>query len=556
VKPFTSMAWVALGAGLALVAACAGHAGTTGVEPASTYDLVIRNGRVLDGAGNPWIKADIAVKDGFIAKVGVVPGRGRKEIDASGRYVSPGWIDMMDQSGEVLLENGAAENKLRMGVTTLIGGEGGTPVPAAEVGGYFARLEKQGIAVNFGTYYSAAQARVDAMGDGAASPTPAQMAKMKADVSMALDQGAFGVSSALIYPPESFQTTADLIELASLASKCNGFYATHMRDESENLVSAVREAIEIGEKARVKVEIFHLKAAYAPGWGKLMPQAIDEVEQARARGVDVAADMYPYEAGGTGLSITVPNWVFADGEDKGYERLRDSSVRQRLKREVAAGSQPGWSNLVQASGGWGHVVLANPFNPNYEADRSKSIAEIARARGRDPEDVAWDIVLDALPKRAMALFFFMSEEDIEIALRQTWTSIGSDAAAAVKFGEVDALGLPHPRAYGTFPRVIAEYVKKRHLLTLEQAVRKMTSWPATRMGLSDRGVIREGLRADLTIFDYDRLDDVATWAKPTAGPTGIDYVVVNGQVTIADGAYTGAKAGKVLHGGCWRQPVK
>jgi N-acyl-D-amino-acid deacylase len=543
-------------AAIAALGACAGHAGTRGVEPATAYDLVIRNGRVLDGAGNPWVRADVGVSRGIITKVGVVREHGRKEIDAAGRYVSPGWIDMMDQSGQVLLENGAAENKLRMGVTSLIGGEGGTPVPAAEVGGYFARLEQQGIAVNFGTYYSAAQARIDAMGDGAGSPTPAQMAKMKADVSLALDQGVFGVSSALIYPPESFQTTADLIQLASLGAKCNGFYATHMRDESENLVSAIREAVEIGEKAGVKVEIFHLKAAYAPGWGRLMPQALAEVEAARARGVDVAADMYPYEAGGTGLSITVPNWVFADGEERGWQRLRDSTVRQRLKREVAAGSLPGWSNLVVASGGWDHVVLANPFNPKWEADRSRSIGQIAKQLGRDPADVAWDIVLDALPNRAMALFFMMDEGDIESALRQTWTSIGSDAAASVKFGEVDALGLPHPRAYGTFPRVIAEYVKKRHLLTLEQAVRKMTSWPAARMGLNDRGVIREGLRADLTIFDYDRLNDVATWEHPTAAPTGIDYVVVNGEVAIADGAYTGAKAGRVLHGGCWRPPVR
>jgi N-acyl-D-amino-acid deacylase len=543
-------------AAIAALAACGGHTGTGGVGPVPAYDLVIRNGRVLDGAGNPWVRADVAVKGAIIAKVGVVRERGRKEIDAAGRYVSPGWIDMMDQSGQVLLENGAAENKLRMGVTSLIGGEGGTPVPAAEVGGYFARLEQQGIAVNFGTYYSAAQARVDAMGDGAGRPTTAQMAKMKADVSLALDQGVFGVSSALIYPPESFQTTGDLIQLASLGARCNGFYATHMRDESENLVSAIREAVEIGEKGGVKVEIFHLKAAYAPGWGRLMPQALAEVEAARARGVDVAADMYPYEAGGTGLSITVPNWVFADGEEKGFERLKDSTVRQRLKREVAAGSQPGWSNLVQASGGWDHVVLANPFNPKWEADRSQSIGQIARKLGRDPADVAWDIVLDALPNRAMALFFMMDEGDIELALRQAWTSIGSDAAASVKFGEVDALGLPHPRAYGTFPRVIAEYVKKRHLLTLEQAVRKMTSWPAARMGLNDRGVIREGLRADLTIFDYDRLNDAATWEHPTAAPTGIDYVVVNGELTIADGAYTGAKAGRVLRGGCWRGPVR
>jgi N-acyl-D-amino-acid deacylase len=539
-------------AAVALASACAAPPSTGTISPEPAYDLVIRHGRVLDGAGNPWVSADVAVRDGLIAKVGPVAGRGKREIDATGRYVSPGWIDMMDQSGGVLLEHGAAENKLRMGVTTLIAGEGGTPVPAAEIPDYFARLERQGIAVNFGTYYSAAQARVDAMGDGAGSPTPAQMGRMKADVRLAMDAGAFGISSALIYPPETFQSTADLVELARVASACGGIYATHMRDESENLVAAIREAVEIGERGGVKVEIFHLKAAYAPAWGRLMPAGIAEIEAARGRGVDVAADMYPYPAGGTGLSITVPNWVFDKGEDTGYARLRDPAVRERLKREVAAGSQPGWSNLVQASGGWGHVVLANPFNPKYDAYRMKSITDIAAALGRDPADVAWDIVLDALPKRAMALFFMMDERDIERALGQTWTSIGSDAAAAASFGEVDALGLPHPRAYGTFPRVIAEYVRKRHVLTLEQAVRKMTSWPATRMGLFDRGVIREGMRADLTVFDFERIRDGATWERPTAGPEGIDYVVVNGQVTVEPGGYTGAKAGRVLRGACAR----
>jgi N-acyl-D-amino-acid deacylase len=215
---------------------------------------------------------------------------------------------------------------------------------------------------------------------------------------------------------------------------------------------------------------------------------------------------------------------------------------------------PGWSNLVQASGGWDRVVLANAFNAKFDAYRSRSIAEIARTLGRDPADIAWDIVLEALPERAMALFFMMDERDIEAALRQPWTSIGSDAASSIRFGAVDALGLPHPRAYGTFPRVIAEYVKKRMVLTLEEAVRKMTSWPAGRMGLYDRGVIREGLRADITVFDYDRIADGATWEQPTAAPAGVDFVVVNGEVTLAEGVHTGARAGQVLRKGCRADP--
>src|SRR5258705_5397635 len=246
-------------AAIAVLAACAGHTGTGGVEPVPAYDLVIRNGRVLDGAGNPWVRAEVAIRGGIIARIGAVPGKGRREVDAKGRYVSPGWIDMMDHSGGVLLEQGAAENKLRMGVTTLIGGEGGTPVPAEEIDGYFAQLERQGIAVNFGTYYSAAQARVAAMGDGAGTPTPGQMEQMKSDVAVGMRARAFGISSALIYPPDGFQTTSDLIELAKVAAVCDGFYATHMRSESEDLLEAIREAVQIGEKGGVKVEIFHLK---------------------------------------------------------------------------------------------------------------------------------------------------------------------------------------------------------------------------------------------------------------------------------------------------------
>lgn len=518
--------------------------------PAADYDVVIRAGRVLDGAGNPWVRADVAIKGGRVVQVGQVAGHGAKEIDAKGRYVSPGFIDMMDQSGGVLLKNGAAENKLRMGVTTVIAGEGGTPVEAAQIPSYFAQLEKQGISVNFGSYYSTTQARMKAMGDGAGNPTPAQMDIMRKEVRTAMEAGVFGVTSALIYPPSSFATTADLISMAKVSAQCGGFYATHMRDESGDLVKAVNEAIEIGETSGAQVEIFHLKAAFAPGWGKLMPEAIAAVNAARARGVDVAADLYPYTAGGTGLEIIAPSWVWADGVQKGIERLKDPKLRERMKKEVAAGSMPGWSNLVQASGGFGNVILANGFSQKYAPYHGQSLEKIGAALKRDPADVAWDILLEGLPNRSVALYFMMNEGDIETALHQPWVSIGSDAAASEKFGEMDALGLPHPRAYGTFPRIIAEYVKRRPVLSLEDAVRKMTGWPAQRMGLTDRGLIRDGMRADIVIFDLDRLDDVASWAKPTAAPTGIDTVLVNGVVTIEDGKHSGAKAGAVLRHGC------
>jgi N-acyl-D-amino-acid deacylase len=518
------------------------------------YDLVIRNGRMLDGQGNPWVRADIAIRDGKFVRIGRVEGSGRREIDARDDYVSPGWIDMMDQSGEVLLRNGLAENKLREGVTTAIAGEGGTPVPSAKLAEYFAQLERQGISLNFGTYYSAAQARVEVMGDVAGRPTAEQLANMRTHVEQAMRAGAMGIATALIYPPDSFQSTEDLIDLARVAARFGGIYASHMRDESAKLLQAIGESIEIGEKSGIQVEIFHFKAAYAPGWGTLVPQAGKLIEDARARGVNIASDMYVYTAGGTGLDITVPNWVWEAGAKKGLQRLQDPKIRARLKKEVAAGSEPGWSNLVEASGGWDHVVLANAYNPKYDTYRYKSIDYIAKQLGEDPAGVAWNIVLGAQPHRAMALYFMMSEPDIEMALRWPWMSIGSDSGANEGPSLMDAIGLPHPRAYGNFPRVIAEYVKKRHVLSLEDAIRKMTSWPATRMRLYDRGAIRQGLKADVTIFNYDTIQDTAAYDNPMSYPTGVDYVLVNGQLVVDQGRHTGAKSGAVLRGAGYAAP--
>lgn len=520
--------------------------------PAPDYDLVIRGGRVLDGAGNPWVRADVAVKDGRIVRVGQVAGRGAREIAAGERYVAPGFIDMMDQSTHALLENGLAESKLLQGVTTVIAGEGGTPGDAADIPAFFGKLETQGISINFGTYYGSHQARVKVMGDGAGAPDAQQLEAMRKEVATAMRAGVFGISSALIYPPSSFQTASDLIALAKEAGKCGGFYATHMRDESGRLVEAVEEAIAIGEGGGVKVEIFHLKAAFAPGWGKLMPAAIARIDAARDRGVDVAADVYPYVAGGTGLDVSVPSWVWADGEEKGLARLKDPVVRARMKKELAAGPLPDWTNLVHASGGWENVRLANANSAEYDRFNGQSLAAIGKALGRDPADASWDMLLAAAAqkKRAMALFFMMSEEDIAAALRRPWVSIGSDASAAVKLGGVDALGLPHPRAYGTFPRVLAEYVGSRKVLTLEDAVRKMTGWPAQRMGLSDRGLIRESMRADIILIDLPKVKDAATWDKPTEPATGIDTVIVNGKLTIDDRRHTGARAGAVLRHPC------
>ena len=512
---------------------------------APVYDIVIRNGRVLDGAGNPWILADVAIRDGRFVRIGKVDGKGKREIDASGRYVSPGWIDVMDQSGVALQKNGLAENKLLEGVTTAIAGEGGTPVPAEKIGDYFAELEKKGISLNFGTYFSETQAREAVVGDSSRAPTAEELTRMKAIMATAMKAGAMGMTTALIYPPSSYATTDELVEVAKVAGQYGGIYASHIRGEGKEVVQAVDEAITIGEKGGLPVEIFHLKAAYQPGWGKLMPEVGEKIDQARARGVDVAADMYLYTAGGTGLEAVIPSWAFDGGPAKLLERLKDPAIRIRLKKEIETGS-PGWWNIVEASGGWKNIVLVNAQNKDNARFEGKTLDDIAREMNKEPADAAFDLVSQG-HGRVLAIYHMMSEQDVETALKFPWTSIGSDSGAAVKLGQIDEIGLPHPRAYGNFPRLIARYVRDEKLLSLPEAIRKMTSWPATRYRLAGRGLIKEGSWADVVIFDYDKIQDRATYEHPLLTPVGIDYVLVNGQVVVDQGKHTGAKAGMVLY---------
>lgn len=545
-------------AAVALMLACApGPAIRTGTIPSvptdvgaltgpAEYDVVIRNGRVLDGMGNPWIVADVGIRDGKFARIGHVLGRGEREIDARGLYVSPGWIDVMDQSGGVLPRNGLAENKLRMGVTTAIGGEGGFPVSASRIPEYFETLERQGISINFGSYFSQTQARVAVLGQSARAPSAAELDRMRAIMDTAMRAGAMGMTTALIYPPSSYTTTDELVEVAKAVAKYGGTYASHIRGEGKEVVQSVGEVIAIAERAGLAGEVFHLKAAYQPGWGILMDSVRQLVDAARGRGVDVAANIYVYTAGGTGLEATIPSWAFEGGSDSLRARLLDPAIRDRLKRELQTGS-PGWWNIVEAAGGWNGVVLANARNPQNAKYNGMRIPDIAKAMGKGEADAAWDLVL-AGQGRVMAIYHMMSEQDVETALRFPWTSIGSDAGAALSATQGDDLGLPHPRAYGNHVRVISRYVKDRKVITLEEGVRKMTSWPATRMRLANRGSIKEGHWADVVIFDLATLDDRATYEQPTLYPTGIEYVLVNGAITIEHGKHTGAKAGKVLYG--------
>ena len=520
------------------------HLSAQGSETA--YDIVIRNGRVLDGGGNPWILADVAIKDGRFVKIGKVDGKGKREIDASGKYVSPGWIDMLDASGGVLTRNPLAESKLLMGVTSGIGGEGGTPVPAEKLSEYFAGLEKSGISMNFGTYYGATQARVAVIGSEARDPNAEELAKMKSIVETAMKGGALGISTALIYPPASYSKTEQLIELAKVAGRYGGVYSSHIRGEGKELIESINEAITIGEKGGLPVEIYHLKAAYQPGWGTLMRQAGETIEKARSRGLDVAADMYLYTAGGTSLSAVVPAWASEGGREKLLERLKDPATRARLKNEIKTGS-PGWWNIVEAAGGWKQVVLASSGNPEHKRFENKNIEQIAKEWNKDPADAAFDLISES-NNRAGALYFMMSEGDVETAIKYPWISFGSDAAASPQLMDPNTMGNGHPRGYGNFPRVIAEYVRKKKIITLPEAIRKMTSWPATRLRLASRGTIKEGNWADVVIFDYDKIQDNATYEYPFRTPTGIDQVLVNGQVVVENGKHTGARPGHVLYG--------
>jgi len=513
---------------------------------APPYDVVIRGGRVLDGGGNPWILADVGIRDGRIVRIGHVEGSGRREIRAEGLYVAPGFIDMMDQSGAVLLQNGLAENKLRMGVTTAIGGEGGFPVAIDSIAGYFERLERQEISINFGSYVSETQARVAVLGNADRAPGPQELERMRGLIARAMRQGAMGMTTALIYPPSSFAETDELVEMARVAASFGGIYASHIRDEGAGLVTAVREAIEIGERGGLPVEIFHFKGAYEPGWGTVLQQAAAEIEGARARGVDVAADVYPYTAGGTGLEATIPSWVFDGGMDSVRARITRPEVRARLKAELETGYE-GWWNIVEAAGGWDGIVLVNARNPENARFENMSIAEIATLWGKEPADAAWDLVA-AGRGRVMAIYHMMSEDDVRWALQRPWVSIGSDAGAALVAGEADGLGLPHPRSYGTFARVIARYARDEGVLSLEDAIRKMTSWPATRMRLEGRGVLRVGAWADVTIFDLEAVRDRATYEEPVLFAEGIRTVLVNGTVVIDEGVHTGATPGRVLYG--------
>jgi dihydroorotase/N-acyl-D-amino-acid deacylase len=537
------------------------------------YDVLIKNGRIVDGSGNPWVSGDIAIRGDRIVSIGRLEGaKAKRVIDATGLVVSPGFIDMLGQSEFQLLIDNRSLSKLSQGITTEITGEGGsiapqTPLTLASLqpaldqykvkvdwttlDGYFKRLEKSGTPLNIGTYVGAGQIREAVIGEVDREPTPPELQEMKAMVAQAMQDGAFGISTALIYPPGHYAKTEELIELAKVASQYGGIYGTHMRSEGQTEPQAIDEALRIGREAHLPVEIFHLKVSGATRWGN-MTKVVAQIQAARDAGQDVTANMYPYIAGGTALASSLPPWVADGGMAKLLERLQDPAIRAKIKTEMAA-DHPNWENLFFDCGGGKGVMVAGVENPDLKKFNGKTIAEIAAAQKKSELDALFDFIV-ADKGQTGALYFMASEKDLVTGLKQPWTSLCLDA------GELSLDGPlyephTHPRAFGAMPRFLGHFVRDEHLMPLEQGIRKMTSLPAQREHLAGRGLLRQGYFADITIFDPATIIDKATYQEPTQLSQGVKYVLVNGQLEFEDGKLTGVTAGRPLRGPGYRQPA-
>ena len=537
------------------------------------YDVVIAGGRIVDGTGAAWFYGDLAIRGDRIARVtpaGLLrEAPARERLDARGMVVAPGFIDIQGQSGgSFLFGDGRDVSKVTQGITTEILGEGGTPAPANErtVGDLarlpgsrqqvvrefmtpngFARwleaMERHGISPNVGSFLGASTVREYVKGMALGEPTPAELDTMRAVVRRAMGDGAFGVASALIYPPGNFAGTAELIDIARAMAPYGGVYITHMRSEADQLLEAIDEAIRIGREGSVPVEIYHLKAGGLRNWPKA-GQAIAKIDSARAAGVDVQANMYPYVAGGTGLSSCLPPWAAAD--DKLLDNLRDPAMRSRIRAEVLQQATD-WENLCQLATPDGVLVLGL-LKPEHRAHVGKRLSDIAAALGKDWLETVMDLLLSE-EQRIGTIYFMMSEDNVKLQLRQPWIKFGTDAGGA---DPDSARGLTHPRAYGTYPRILGKYVRDEGVLSLEDAVRKATSAVATRLSIQDRGLLREGFFADVVVFDPAAVADRATFERPHQLSAGVRDVFVNGVSVVRGGRHTGAKPGRVVRGPGYR----
>lgn len=527
------------------------------------YDLLLRQGKIVDGSGNPWFDGDLAVRGDRIVAVGRVPaGAARREIDAQGLVVAPGFIDMHSHSDFLLLEDGSAQSKIRQGVTTEVLGEGNSAGPYqgklpprsvtvqgkeaswTRLGGYFDAVDKAGSAVNVVSYVGLDNIWQSVMGQSFERPTADQREAMKKLLDEAMKDGAFGLSSMLAMPPGALATTDDLVELCKVVAKHQGIYSSHIRNEGTNVVEAVKEAIAVGERAGIPVDIIHLKIADQKLWGR-MNELTSSIEEARKRGVNVQANVYPYTRGNNNLSSIIPPWAHEGGTAQMLDRLKDPKERAKLKKDVREGL-PGWYNHYTAVGGdWGRMLLSG--KGTFEGLTMDRVIQ-TRSKGKDPAPDPLDVFFDFLIEQGGSvptIYEHHTEKDMNLALVQPWCSIGSDGSAYATEGPLRR-GNPHPRNFGTFPRVLGVYVRERGLLRLEDAVRKMTSLNAAKLGLTDRGLLRAGQFADLTLFDAERVIDKSTYTSPFAYNEGIEVVIVNGQVVLEKGKHTGTRPGRAL----------
>ena len=536
------------------------------VAQPAPFDIVITHGRIIDGTGSPWYSGDIGIRGGKIAEIGNLAAAARtRTIDAHGQVVAPGFIDMLGQSELTILVDPRLPSKIYQGITTEITGEGESVAPLNDAirrsskkqfdllgiqpdwqtfRQYFMRIEKQGIGINVADYVGATTVRRLVLGDDDVQPTPAQLEQMKELVRQAMLDGAIGVSTSLEYPPAPYAKTEELIALASVASRFGGIYATHMRSESTAILSSLDEVIRIAREAHIPVEIWHFKVAGKPSWGR-MPEAVAKIDAARGEGVDLAADTYAYTAWGNGLSAFIPPWAHDGGTAKLLARLKDPATRERIRKDLLTPSDE-WENEWQQIPGPEAILIGQVQNPKLLPLQGKTIAEVAKLWNKDPMDTIFDLLLqdDAFTGVAVS---GMSEPDVVLALQQPWVGIDNDSSGASPEG---VLGREHahPRAYGTFPRILRKYVREEHKLTLEDAIRKFSALASQRLRLEGRGLLRAGMWADVTIFDPASIRDLATFDNPNQLSEGMDYVLVNGVPVIDQGKMTGARPGKVLRG--------
>jgi dihydroorotase/N-acyl-D-amino-acid deacylase len=542
---------------------------TGGVDAAARgdgFDVVIVNGHIIDGTGSPWYAGEVGIRDGRIAAIGNLSAAPRRQtIDAKGMVVAPGFIDMLGQSELTMLVDPRLPSKIFQGITTEITGEGNSAAPVNQatitadraaydhlkiapdwttLREYFARLERQGMGINLGTYVGATSVRRMVLGDADVQPTPAQLVQMQTLVRQAMLDGAVGLSSALQYAPAPYARTDELIALASEAAKLGGVYATHMRSEGDAEPEAIDEAIRIGREAHIPVQVWHLKAAGKANWGH-MPQIVARINAARGSGVDISANTYAYTAWFNTFSAFIPPWAHDGGDAKLIERLKDPTIRARIRKELLT-PDGSWDNEWQEIPSPEAILIAVVQNPELAPLQGKKLSEVAAMWNEDPIDAMCDLLIKDKAFTEVAVFG-MSEPDVLLGLQQPWVSIDNDSQGTTPDGPLGKEH-PHPRAYGTFPRILRKYVREEHALTLEDAIRKFTALPALQMRLGDRGVLKQGMWADVVIFDPENIRDLATYEQPNQLSKGMEYVLVNGVPVIAEGKMTGALPGKVLRG--------